>query len=361
MPTSSHIICPYCGAEQPTSRACRACGGLLDPASRAATARDIGPWFLRDESRPFFPGCTGERLQRMIRDGQLTPDAIVRGPTTGGFWLPARRVPGLSRLLGLCHGCGAMVGEADEACARCGIGLGFEAPVDAPAASAEPGPPDSALELIKHAQYRQISRLQSQLRLQSIALAVCLGLLFLGGVVWVSGLLETPTAVPEDTAAATAPDRFPPEPTTEAEPSEPVVEAAEPVRPDAMEAPASPSPTEPAAPGNGSESSDVTPEKAPERPVDPAEEVRQQILDQFRDVTPGQASLLTRLGTLFDSASDRSTPLEIRREAVDEGCRLIDERVGEESDDLMRFRLIALREEFEQVRRRIEFDAANDG
>ena len=73
-----------------------------------------------DESRPFSPDAQTP-FNRMVRDGTIDRDTIIRGPTTNGFWLPAGRVPGRPAAGGR-HGCGGMVG-VDSDCGRCGITL----------------------------------------------------------------------------------------------------------------------------------------------------------------------------------------------------------------------------------------------
>jgi hypothetical protein len=118
------IICPYCGASQPAEDFCRSCGGLYDDLSRQATHNDMGPWFIRSVKRPHQPGCSYETLVRLLERGQIDRYTIIRGPTTKQFWTVARRVPGVSHLLGYCHNCDAKVSADDHGCPSCGVPFG---------------------------------------------------------------------------------------------------------------------------------------------------------------------------------------------------------------------------------------------
>jgi hypothetical protein len=115
------LICPYCGDTQPASEHCRSCGGLFEPLSRQATQNAMGPWFIRDERRPFQPGCSFDTLVKMIQRGQVTKYSIVRGPTTKQFWTVAKHIPGIAHLLGYCHNCDATVKADDYGCHACGV------------------------------------------------------------------------------------------------------------------------------------------------------------------------------------------------------------------------------------------------
>ena len=349
MTTSSRIICPYCGSNEPVDQVCGTCGGLLDPASRAATAQDIGPWFLRVPQRPFFLGFTHARLHRMVRDGQLTANSIVRGPTTGGFWLPADRVPGLAQMLGCCHGCRSLVGSDDQACPRCGVPLGFEHQLSPTAVAVSDKDSGSALELIKHAQYRRIARLQNQVRLQAMALAVAAGVIFLGGVIYFTGIF-TSDAIQSDPLAAADSE-------------------SEAVSTDSNSAvTASESETLPAGSSPPTEVPDSMPEAtntSAELEADPVQDaasdgvaaIEDKLLEQLRDVTPAQGALITRIGELLGIAKSRDRSTLERTEAINDACSLIDDRLVDEQQELMRFRLIALRGEFERARKRLNVEA----
>lgn len=118
------IICPYCGESQPADDLCRACGGYFDDLSRQATHNDMGPWFIRNNRSPYQPGCSYETLLKLIERGQIDKYTIVRGPTSKQYWTIARRIPGLSHLLGYCHNCDARVNTDDHGCAACGEPFG---------------------------------------------------------------------------------------------------------------------------------------------------------------------------------------------------------------------------------------------
>ncbi|MFN3166002.1 MAG: hypothetical protein ACE37H_02945 [Phycisphaeraceae bacterium] len=129
MPTTP---CPYCGHTPPSPDAtrCDQCGGLFEPLSRKATQLAMGPWFVRDEARPFMPGFNETILRHQVASGRVKADTIVRGPTTHQFWVRADQAPGLSRLLGRCHACGGNVSTTDETCGACQTDLSLPKAVD---------------------------------------------------------------------------------------------------------------------------------------------------------------------------------------------------------------------------------------
>ncbi len=118
------LICPYCGDTQAAGERCRVCGGLFEPLSRQASHNAMGPWFVRDEHRPFQPGASYETIVKLVERGQINRYSILRGPTTKQFWTVARRVPGISHLLGYCHNCDASVSKDDHGCPTCGVPFG---------------------------------------------------------------------------------------------------------------------------------------------------------------------------------------------------------------------------------------------
>lgn len=113
------VLCPYCGHTQHAEGRCAFCGGLFEPLSRRATQIAMGPWYIRDKSNPFRPGCAYEILVKMIRGGAVTPTTVIRGPSTRQFWSIARNVPGVAHLLGYCHACGAHVPKDATDCPVC--------------------------------------------------------------------------------------------------------------------------------------------------------------------------------------------------------------------------------------------------
>ncbi|MBL9118605.1 MAG: hypothetical protein JNL80_01675 [Phycisphaerae bacterium] len=124
--------CPYCGeildrlsaTEQSggTPR-CRNCLAFLDPLSKQVTQGHMGPWCVRDETRPFYPGVAFDVLSVLVARGEVTSDTVIRGPGTGQFWMRAGRTPGVAHLLGVCHACQGDVNKsatANGSCPSCG-------------------------------------------------------------------------------------------------------------------------------------------------------------------------------------------------------------------------------------------------
>lgn len=127
-PRPQTTLCPYCGHVSANVKACERCRGVFEPLSRQASQNAMGPWFIRDESNPFLPGFSLETLRQMVRRGRITPDSIIKGPSTRQFWAYARSVPGVSHLLGACHVCRAEASAELRSCSACGAS--FEAPDD---------------------------------------------------------------------------------------------------------------------------------------------------------------------------------------------------------------------------------------
>lgn len=119
------FICPYCGGATPDQPRCASCNGLLDPLSRQATQNAMGPWFVRDDQQPHRPGCSYETIVALISRGKITPESIVRSPTTAQFWYPAKRVPGVANRLGVCHACQTSVGN-ESSCPTCHVSFEVE-------------------------------------------------------------------------------------------------------------------------------------------------------------------------------------------------------------------------------------------
>jgi hypothetical protein len=80
----------------------------------------MGPWFVRDETNPFLPGCSFQTLRVLINRGRIVRTSILRGPSTRQFWTFARNAPGVANLLGECHACHAEASPTDSRCASCG-------------------------------------------------------------------------------------------------------------------------------------------------------------------------------------------------------------------------------------------------
>jgi len=85
--------------------------------------------------------------------------------------------------------------------------------------------------------------------------------------------------------------------------------------------------------------------------------IEDKLLEQLRDVTPAQGALITRIGELLGIAKSRDRSTLERTEAINDACSLIDDRLVDEQQELMRFRLIALRGEFERARKRLNVEA----
>lgn len=125
---SRTVLCPYCGAASLRSDRCESCLGHFDPLSRQATQNHMGAWYIRDLEHPFRPGCTYGVIRALVKKGKLTPQSVVRGPSTRQFWELARRTPGVAHLFGICHACQVGVGVGEVRCEGCGAS--FDIPTD---------------------------------------------------------------------------------------------------------------------------------------------------------------------------------------------------------------------------------------
>ncbi len=114
------LICPFCGNLTSTGATCTHCKGRLDPLSRQATQNKMGPWFIRDETHPFRPGCDYATVRKLIAAGRITTQTIIRGPSTRQFWARARHAPTIANLLGECHNCHVRVSVSELCCKSCG-------------------------------------------------------------------------------------------------------------------------------------------------------------------------------------------------------------------------------------------------
>jgi RNA polymerase subunit RPABC4/transcription elongation factor Spt4 len=118
-PQLRSLICPFCGSVTPDTGRCRSCSARFDPLSRQATQNQMGPWTIRDEQSPFRPGCTYETLLRLIDQGVVRLDSVIRGPTTRQFWTLARHTPSVAHRLGVCHNCQTQVERDAFMCPSC--------------------------------------------------------------------------------------------------------------------------------------------------------------------------------------------------------------------------------------------------
>ena len=363
MSRSSSKICPYCGASRVTSAACPECGGLQDQESREATAAELGPWFTRDAGRPFFPGCSLARMSRMIRTGHVTRDSIIRGPTTGGFWMRADRVPSMAHLFGVCHGCGERVHPQQKICAACQSPLFVQSvPLDHAPASVRPQPSGdaardsttSSASLVSKAQYRRIERLQNTVRLQIILLALTISLLC--ACVFLIFYFIDRQVVPLDPQGGL---RENPILEVESDQRSRDQEAESTVRIPAPETPQGEAmpPTvvsDPPSSVGGSNDGDRSAYSAP----DPGEQALEEVLEVMRDVTPAQEVLLKQLRIHLDRAEDPEVAIGRRIDAVRAARRLIDDFPDADTDGFFRARLTVLRGEFDKVERQILNESA---
>lgn len=118
-PRLRSLVCPYCGAVTPDSGRCEKCAGRFDPLSRQATQNQMGPWEIRDERVPFRPGCSFATLARLIDQGMVRAETVLRGPSTRQFWTLAKHTPGVANRLGVCHSCQATVKPDAFSCPNC--------------------------------------------------------------------------------------------------------------------------------------------------------------------------------------------------------------------------------------------------
>lgn len=118
------VLCPYCGHHQKEGdEQCESCHGLFEPLSRTASQIAMGPWYVRNDDKPFLPGFSLSLLRRLVAGGRITEDSVVRGPGTHQLWTRARFAHGVAHLLGLCHACGADVDPRVQMCAHCAAQL----------------------------------------------------------------------------------------------------------------------------------------------------------------------------------------------------------------------------------------------
>ncbi len=118
-PQLRSIVCPYCGSVTPDSGRCGQCNGRFDPLSRQATQNQMGPWEIRDDRVPFRPGCSYATLAKLIEQGVIGSETVLRGPSTRQFWMLAKHTPGVAHKLGVCHNCQSSVKPNAFSCPGC--------------------------------------------------------------------------------------------------------------------------------------------------------------------------------------------------------------------------------------------------
>lgn len=125
-PRLRSIVCPFCGTVTPDAGRCSGCSGRFDPLSRQATQNQMGPWEIRDERSPFRPGCGYSTLLRLIEQGGVREDTVLRGPSTRQFWMLARHTPGVGHRFGHCHNCATPVKPDAFSCPSCHVSFEVE-------------------------------------------------------------------------------------------------------------------------------------------------------------------------------------------------------------------------------------------
>ena len=113
------VLCPYCGSLSAHNKQCAHCSGHFDLLSRQRSQNAMGPWFIRDVTRPFQPGCSLSTLTRMAQRGRIRPETVIRGPSTRQFWTFAKNTPGIAHLFGECHSCHTSVMPISKLCPSC--------------------------------------------------------------------------------------------------------------------------------------------------------------------------------------------------------------------------------------------------
>ena len=134
---------------------CEHCGQDLSLEMVTRMQVHSGPWYVYEHVRP-FPGVALDRLIRQARRGVLVATTIVRGPTTYHQWRFAAETPALSKYVGRCWNCQAVVQEADDYCKVCDVHLDHPAG-DVPA---EPSNPP-AREDVREAAESELARLST--------------------------------------------------------------------------------------------------------------------------------------------------------------------------------------------------------
>ncbi len=120
------MLCPYCGNYSGSKKECDRCRGVFEPLSRQASQNGMGPWYFRDESNPFRPGCSYATMRMLVMRKRIVAESVLRGPPTRQFWTFAKNTPGIAHLLGECHACHrAAIAEAAH-CPHCNASFGVE-------------------------------------------------------------------------------------------------------------------------------------------------------------------------------------------------------------------------------------------
>lgn len=125
-PPAGAVLCPYCGHASSNRKECDRCRGVFEPLSRQASQNAMGPWYIRDETNPFRPGCSYATIRALVARKRIDADTVLRGPSTRQFWLRARNTPGVAHLLGECHACHKAAADTAALCTHCGASFEVE-------------------------------------------------------------------------------------------------------------------------------------------------------------------------------------------------------------------------------------------
>ena len=259
--------------------------------------------------------------------------------------MTAATTPGVARLLEVCHACGSSVNASAHSCPQCSTVLSLESQSTPVPAGAHGEDTASSIDLIKHAQYRRIARLQSFVRLQSIGLAVLAGGCFVALVVYLTGLLDEQPVDPDviepvESVLATGAEAVDEEPELSVPP---------------VVAPTEERETQPEMPAEVATSENTV--DAGQNSL-AAQEALENIRRAMRQVTPEQAALLRSLRTHLENAESSQAVVADRIDAIEQARTLIDTALETEQSDFFRLRLQALRAEFDKARMRIDAEAS---
>ncbi len=96
----------------------------VDDRTVAALSRLLGPWFVLEPSAPSAPGVNWEKFLTHIQKGRVTPQSVVRGPTTLGLWRFAADTPLVATQFGRCWSCHEQLPDKNaRRCPHCGLSL----------------------------------------------------------------------------------------------------------------------------------------------------------------------------------------------------------------------------------------------
>lgn len=117
--------CPFCGhLLSAQAQRCEACKMAVDDRTVAGLSRLLGPWFVLDPNAPSAPGLNWEKFLAHIQKGRVTPQSVVRGPTTLGLWRFAADTPLVATQFGRCWSCHQQLPDINARhCPHCGLSV----------------------------------------------------------------------------------------------------------------------------------------------------------------------------------------------------------------------------------------------